>query len=74
MRMTRILPGLVLLTALLLLAATAYGLQIPQVPHPSEGREDCLLCHDPEGQVMPAPSDHADYANEQCTICHKAVP
>ena len=44
----------------------------PEISHELEGRDDCLLCHDPEGQVKPAPSSHADYANEQCALCHKA--
>ena len=43
----------------------------PEIPHELEGREDCLLCHDPEGQVKPAPSSHADYVSEQCALCHE---
>jgi hypothetical protein len=43
----------------------------PQIPHELEGRDDCLLCHDPAGQVKPAPRNHVDYINEQCTLCHK---
>jgi hypothetical protein len=42
----------------------------PRITHELEGRDDCLMCHDPEGQVRPAPADHADYANEQCIVCH----
>ena len=42
-----------------------------QITHPVEGREDCLLCHDPAGQIQPAPSNHAEYASEQCQLCHK---
>ena len=44
----------------------------PEMPHEVEGREDCLMCHDPKGEIEPAPSNHVDYANEQCTLCHKA--
>jgi hypothetical protein len=44
----------------------------PEISHELEGRDDCLMCHDPEGQVIPAPSNHADYAIEQCVLCHKA--
>jgi hypothetical protein len=43
----------------------------PKIAHELEGRDNCLMCHDPEGQVKPAPSNHADYANEQCTLCHQ---
>ncbi len=45
--------------------------QAPEIEHDLAGREDCLLCHDPAGQVKPAPSSHADYVNEQCILCHK---
>jgi hypothetical protein len=43
----------------------------PQIPHDLQGRDDCLLCHDPAGNVKPAPSNHADYLSEQCMLCHK---
>jgi hypothetical protein len=43
----------------------------PEIEHDLAGRDDCFLCHDPAGQVKPAPSNHADYVNEQCTLCHK---
>ncbi|MFC2029507.1 hypothetical protein ACFLWA_02120 [Chloroflexota bacterium] len=46
----------------------------PQIPHELTGREDCLLCHDPAGQIRPAPSNHVDHSNEQCSLCHKATP
>jgi hypothetical protein len=44
----------------------------PRIPHVLEGRESCLLCHDPVGSIKPAPSNHAGYLNEQCLLCHKA--
>jgi Ni/Fe-hydrogenase subunit HybB-like protein len=43
----------------------------PQVPHGLEGQEACLACHDPAGDMMPAPSNHGDYGEVQCTLCHK---
>ena len=43
----------------------------PEIEHPLEGRDDCLMCHDPAGQIRPAPSNHTDYENEQCVLCHK---
>jgi hypothetical protein len=46
----------------------------PGVTHDLDGREDCMMCHSPDGQVKPAPSNHTEYANEQCTLCHKAAP
>ncbi|MBN1284014.1 MAG: NapC/NirT family cytochrome c [Anaerolineae bacterium] len=44
----------------------------PPVPHELEDREDCLLCHDPGGKVVPAPASHADYTNDICLTCHRA--
>jgi hypothetical protein len=44
---------------------------IPDVPHPTEGREDCLACHGP-GQVKPFPADHEGRNNESCLECHEA--
>ncbi len=43
----------------------------PSIEHGLDGRDDCLMCHDPGGQIRPAPSNHGDYQNEQCTLCHK---
>ncbi len=44
----------------------------PEIPHDLDGRSDCLLCHDPAGQIKPAPATHDDYINEQCMLCHKS--
>jgi len=43
----------------------------PSVPHNIEGREACLTCHDPASEISPAPSNHGNYINEQCVLCHK---
>ena len=43
-----------------------------EISHEIEGRENCLMCHDPAGDIQPAPGNHRDYVNEQCTLCHKA--
>jgi hypothetical protein len=43
---------------------------IPDVPHPTEGREDCLVCHG-LGQVQPFPADHEGRNNESCLGCHE---
>lgn len=34
---------------------------------------DCLMCHDPGGEIMPAPDDHRAYNRVQCLICHRSV-
>jgi hypothetical protein len=53
-----------------ILTATA-----PQIPHRLEGRDNCLVCHDPDGDVQPAPQGHksAGYVIEQCQLCHKTA-
>jgi hypothetical protein len=47
----------------------------PQIPHALEGRDDCLVCHDPDGEIEPAPQGHksAGYVSEQCQLCHKTA-
>ncbi len=54
-------------------SAASLVAQSPQIPHPLEGQNDCLLCHDPAGQIKPAPADHEGRVKEQCLICH-SVP
>ncbi len=44
---------------------------IPNVPHPTEGREDCLACHD-TGGMRPFPADHAGRTSDSCLGCHQA--
>jgi hypothetical protein len=46
----------------------------PRISHEVEGKEDCRMCHDPDGQIKPAPSNHDVYENSQCSLCHKAEP
>jgi hypothetical protein len=40
-----------------------------EIPHPVEGFEDCISCHNLDGDV-PYPPDHVDYDNTVCTNCH----
>jgi hypothetical protein len=55
-------------------SAASVVAQSPQIPHPLEERDDCLLCHGVAGDVEPAPMDHQDFINEQCHLCHKVAP
>jgi len=43
----------------------------PTIPHELAGRDDCLLCHDPAGNVKPAPQDHVGRTIDTCQTCHK---
>ena len=73
MRISRMFAGSLMVVALLMASASAYGLpmlQLPTVPHPAEGLEDCLACHD-AGQAYPFPDDHAGRGNDTCLACHK---
>ena len=55
-------------------SAVAVVARSPQIPHPLEERDDCLLCHGVAGDIEPAPADHEDFINEQCRLCHKVAP
>lgn len=55
-------------------SAASVVTQSPQIPHTLDGRDDCLLCHDPAGQIKPAPADHERRGTGQCTLCHKLAP
>jgi len=53
-------------------ALAAPSAQIKPLSHPVEGRENCLMCHQPGGGVKPAPADHAGRPKESCLSCHTA--
>ncbi len=55
-------------------ASPAAGETPPQIPHPTEGRDNCLQCHDPAGQIKPAPASHKTYTASQCVTCHQPRP
>lgn len=46
----------------------------PTIAHDVDGQEECLMCHDLAGKILPAPSNHGDYTDEQCVLCHKVRP
>jgi hypothetical protein len=41
------------------------------IPHEVAGREQCLMCHDPAGNIRPAPQDHVGRAADTCQMCHQ---
>ncbi len=44
----------------------------PATPHPLEGRDNCLMCHETGvGGAAKIPADHAGRPNDLCTSCHK---
>jgi len=44
-------------------------LSLMVIPHPLEGREDCLMCHSEAGAV-PYPPDHVGRPSATCLVCH----
>jgi predicted CXXCH cytochrome family protein len=73
MRLKRTFLVLALFVLSLSIATAVYSLplfQIPPVPHPTEGHEDCLSCHGP-GELKPFPEDHAGRTNDMCLACHQ---
>jgi hypothetical protein len=43
----------------------------PAIPHELTGRDQCLMCHDPAGNVKPAPQNHVGRTVDTCQMCHK---
>jgi hypothetical protein len=52
-------------------AMAAPSEQVKPISHPVEGRDNCLMCHQPGAGVKPAPADHAGRPKESCLTCHK---
>ncbi|MFQ6001219.1 MAG: cytochrome c3 family protein [Anaerolineae bacterium] len=47
----------------------------PPIPHPLEGREACLACHEAGvGGATQIPTDHVGRPNESCITCHSPTP
>ncbi len=66
---------LVALVAVLLIPAFILAQDIPSIPHPLEGRDNCLACHETGiAGASQIPEDHAGRTNEMCQACHQPVP
>ena len=66
--------GAVLVLALVILIFVSMASAQPPVPHPLEGRDDCLACH--QTGVAGAPrvaADHVGRTNETCGQCHAPI-
>lgn len=45
---------------------------IPSIPHPLEGNDDCLLCHETGvGTATQIPADHTGRTSDVCASCHQ---
>ncbi len=69
----RLAPAVAVLLLLLLIPALAAAQgTAPTIPHPLEGRDACLGCH--EAGLAGAPKvspDHIGRPNEMCRLCHQ---
>jgi predicted CXXCH cytochrome family protein len=47
----------------------------PEIPHAIEGDayKDCTFCHGAD-KIKPFPANHASFAVDACTACHKPAP
>ncbi len=53
-------------------AATRATSAIPRVPHPLQGRDNCLACHQTGlGGSPKVPANHTGRGNETCKTCHQ---
>ncbi len=44
----------------------------PRIPHPLEGRDDCLACHGTGAAGAPrVPASHAGRTSDTCRLCHQ---
>jgi hypothetical protein len=69
----RLVPAVVAAVALLLVSGIAAAQDTPpSIPHPLEGRDACLGCHEAGLAGAPqVPADHAGRTNEICRGCHQ---
>jgi hypothetical protein len=68
----RLSLALVALVAVLLVPTLIIAQDIPLIPHPVEGRENCLACHETGAAGAPQiPEDHTGRTNDMCQACHQ---
>ncbi|MFQ6057299.1 MAG: cytochrome c3 family protein [Anaerolineae bacterium] len=57
-----------------LIVLPGLALAQPPIPHPLEGRQACLTCHETGvGGAPPVPDTHAGRTDRVCQLCHKWV-
>jgi hypothetical protein len=69
----RLSLGLIFLAVVLLVPTVIVAQGTPPfIPHPLEGRDACLVCHETGVAGAPQiPEDHAGRTNEMCRACHQ---
>ena len=62
--------GMLVLGCFLVLAVMLSAC-VPDIPHATNGRQDCISCHGQNG-VKPFPQWHAkkQFSNDNCFTCH----
>jgi hypothetical protein len=68
----RLSLALAVLVGVLFIPALIIAQDFPPIPHPLEGRENCLACHETGAAgATQVPDDHAGRTNELCQACHQ---
>jgi hypothetical protein len=61
-----------LILSLFWLAQPTLAVLQPPIPHPLEGRDNCLSCHEEGvGGAPKVPDNHTGRNNQSCTACHQ---
>jgi hypothetical protein len=64
-----------LIVVLLVPTLTAAQDDIPSIPHPLEGRAECLTCHETgTSGSRQIPDDHSGRTDDMCRACHQPAP
>ncbi|RME45338.1 MAG: hypothetical protein D6796_10630, partial [Caldilineae bacterium] len=64
-----------LLVALLIPTFIRAQTSSPSIPHPLEGRDDCLACHGADMPDVPhVPDNHDGLTSDKCQLCHHPAP
>lgn len=71
---TETISGTVTATAVAATPSAEPTSAIPRIPHPLEGRDDCLACHATGVAGAPRiPASHAGRTSDTCQGCHKSA-
>ena len=66
--------ALVALVVVLLIPTVMVAQTNPPIPHPVEGRDDCLACHETGANgAVQIPDNHIGIKNDICQVCHQSV-
>jgi len=71
----RLTLALAFLVFVLFVPTLIIAQDFPPIPHPLEGRESCLTCHETGAAgATQIPEDHAGRTDVMCQACHQVAP